>query len=410
MKTYSYRALSKTGTIVTGTMQAPNIDELKLRLDYASLVLIDANDQSIQTLSTIFDNLKKALFRILKKTANEQRITTFIQELSLLLSADIRLDKALQILGDTTDHHLNLMANSINADLAAGLSLSEALAQQSDNFDPLTVALVKIGEKSGTLAHVMASIAIQREKNTTFRRNTIQPLKYPAFLLLCALLVLVFFFSHVLPQFSDIFKDLNTQTDPIISALLECLRWAEENSIYIKIFTSLAIVAITICCITPAIRIAIIKYVARIPFISTILNEYRTVQFCQFLSLTLQGGLGVTQSLTLIADAVGTSTDRGAWIDIHDDVRRGMPLNDALSSAHLISETAIRLLRIGEETGQLSQLSNRAAQFHEARLERRLLSITSLIGPVSIILISTLVGGLIVVLMTSLVSLGQAVR
>jgi general secretion pathway protein F len=97
------------------------------------------------------------------------------------------------------------------------------------------------------------------------------------------------------------------------------------------------------------------------------------------------------------------------WKAAADRVRHGGKLSDALSASSSLPPMALRMLRLGEETGQLPTLSGRVAEFYEAKLQRSLDRIVGIIGPLAIVTISTVVGGLIVSVMTALLSVTQLV-
>jgi general secretion pathway protein F len=98
------------------------------------------------------------------------------------------------------------------------------------------------------------------------------------------------------------------------------------------------------------------------------------------------------------------------WLAAADRVRHGGKLSDALAASAILPTMAIRMLRIGEETGQLPTLAGRIAEFYEAKLQRSLDRIVAVVGPLAIISISIVVGGLIVSIMTALLSISQIVE
>ena len=93
-----------------------------------------------------------------------------------------------------------------------------------------------------------------------------------------------------------------------------------------------------------------------------------------------------------------------------DRVRHGGKLSDALAATAILPPMAIRMLRLGEETGQLATLAGRVADFYEAKLQRGLDRLVGVVGPLAIVLISVVVGGLIVSVMTALLSVSQVIN
>ena len=148
---------------------------------------------------------------------------------------------------------------------------------------------------------------------------------------------------------------------------------------------------------------------AGIPGLTTIFQFYRTSLFCRNLGVLLGSGVSLTATLRILVDIMAVTGNVEAWSQAADRVRHGGKLTDALAATAILPSMAIRMLRIGEETGQLAVLAGRVADFYEAKLQRSLDRIVAIIGPVAIITISIVVGGLIVSVMTALLSINQVV-
>jgi general secretion pathway protein F len=117
----------------------------------------------------------------------------------------------------------------------------------------------------------------------------------------------------------------------------------------------------------------------------------------------------LTTSLGIVANLMSALSDGDGWTLIVERVRQGGKLSDALEEAGSLPAMAVRILRLGEETGQLPVLAGRVADFYETKLQRNLDRIVGIVGPLAIIVISTIIGGLIVSVMTALLSVSQSV-
>ena len=120
-------------------------------------------------------------------------------------------------------------------------------------------------------------------------------------------------------------------------------------------------------------------------------------------------GVNLTATLRILVDIMATTGSEEDWAAAADRVRHGGKLSDTLSVANSLPPMAVRMLRLGEETGQLPALSGRVAEFYEAKLHRSLDRVVGIVGPLAIVTISTVVGGLIVSVMTALLSVTQLV-
>jgi general secretion pathway protein F len=139
------------------------------------------------------------------------------------------------------------------------------------------------------------------------------------------------------------------------------------------------------------------------------LTYHRTALFCRNLGVLLSAGVPLTTTLRILADMMAATGRSGVWTSTVEKVRQGGKLSDVLAENGMLPAMAVRMLRLGEETGQLPALAGRVAEFYETKLQRRLDRVVGIIGPLAIIGISIIVGGLIVSVMTSLLSVSQLV-
>jgi general secretion pathway protein F len=136
---------------------------------------------------------------------------------------------------------------------------------------------------------------------------------------------------------------------------------------------------------------------------------HTTALFCRNLGVLLGSGMTLSSALRILVDMMGGTGHSAAWSHVAGRVRQGSKLSDALADANVLPAMAVRMLKLGEETGQLPTLAGRIAEFYEAKLQRSLDRIVGIAGPAAIITISIVVGGLIVSVMTSLLSVSQIV-
>ena len=139
------------------------------------------------------------------------------------------------------------------------------------------------------------------------------------------------------------------------------------------------------------------------------MSFYRTALFCRNLGILLGSGVTLTTTLRILVDMMATTGSVAIWSKAADRVRHGAKSSDALAETAALPAMAIRMLRLGDETGQLPMLAGRVAEFYEAKLQRTLDRMVGIAGPAAIVVISIVVGGLIVSVMTALLSVSQIV-
>ena len=135
-------------------------------------------------------------------------MTIFTADLALLLRTGARINDALELIAaDAPAGALRPLIEQLARSVLSGESFAEAIARRPDAFPPIYAALTRVGEASGSLAPLLEAIARERQRSETLKRSVYDALRYPAFLLLGAGAVLLFFLLAVLPQFAGVFRD-----------------------------------------------------------------------------------------------------------------------------------------------------------------------------------------------------------
>lgn len=402
MPSFRYRALTQTGEIVNGTLSAPTAAEVAARIEYLQLLPIE----TIQEKRSVSTSGGGSLF----SRPSPAEVTTFTRDLALLLKASARLDDALELLsGDTDVGRLRPVVSKLRAALLGGESFADAVAAHPILFPPMYVALVRVGEVSGTLDQVLELLGAERARAEQMRRKLRDAMQYPLFVLIAASGVMLFFILFVLPQFSTVLQDFGGESDSALGIFLRLSDFMRANSTGILLANICLISAVWLAWRRPAARAVAVGAVARLPGIAGIFQFYRTSLFCRNLGVLLGSGVSLTTALRILIDIMSVAGDGDVWTAAAERVRHGGKLSEALSTLSTLPPMAVRMLRLGEETGQLPVLAGRVAEFYEAKLQRSLDRVVGIIGPLAIITISAVVGGLIVSVMTALLSVTQLV-
>jgi general secretion pathway protein F len=403
MPNFRYRALTRSGEIVDGSIAAGSAAEVAERIEYLGLIPIETvTEQSIAAVS----RATGAFFN----RPRPSDVTILTRDLGLLLKAGARLDDGLELLANDKDiGRLRPVVAKIHADVMSGESLANALGRHPQLFPPIYLALVQVGETSGKLAAMLELIGNERVRAEAVRRKLADAMQYPAFVLFAAFGVLVFFTMFVLPQFSAVLRDFGAKTDAVITTFFALSDFTRQHSDALGV-AAVAIIAGGMLLLRRAgVRAALMAEFSRLPGLSQMFTFHRTTLFCRNLGILLGSDVALTASLRILVDIMAATGRAAAWKGAADRVRHGGRLSDALAAAGTLPPMAVRMLRLGEETGQLPALSGRVADFYEAKLQRNLDRLVAVVGPLAIILISVVVGGLIVSVMTALLSVSQVV-
>lgn len=401
MPNYQYRAITQKGELVNGTISAPNPAEVERRIEYLRLVPIEEIVEKPAALGA----------RVRFKFGHRPRpddITAFTFDLALLLKAGVRLNDALELLAENAGR-LQPIAQALHSSILSGETLADALAKHSHVFSEAYIALTRVGESSGTLDRQLEMLARERARADALRRKLTDALQYPAFVLFAAGCVLVFFLTFVLPQFATVLQNFNAQINPITAFFIGVSHVLNAHRTLVGAIALTILASAFLVARNANLRAAALSRIAQLPFVSVAFSFHQTAIFCRNLHLLLTAAVPLTPSLRLLVQMMHAIGGGTSWTQIVEPVRHGAKLSDTLAKNATLPPLALRMLRLGEECGQLPALAERVADYYEAKLQRSLDRFVGIAGPVAIIAISTVVGGLIVSIMTSLLSVTQLV-
>jgi general secretion pathway protein F len=402
MPNYRYRAINSSGELVSGAIAAPAAGDVAQRVERLGLVLVD-------NVTLEQGGPAGRAFSLFNKPKGED-VTLFTRDLALLLRAGARINDGLELLSADRDFgRLRPVVADIKSHVVAGESFADALARHEGLFPAMYVALIRVGEASGSLDRVLEVLADERTRTEALKRRLGEAIRYPLFVLGAAGCVLLFFLTFVLPQFAGVLQDFGAKVDPFILGFLNFSTFLRANADAVMAILAAFIVGSWLLLRRPNVRRGFANALTRLPAIREVMKFYRTSLFCRNLGLLLGSGVNLTTTLRILVDMMSSVGDAEVWADAAERVRHGAKLSDALAETNALPAMAVRMLRLGDETGQLPMLAGRVAEFYEAKLQRTLDRVVGIAGPAAIIVISIVVGGLIVSVMTALMSVSQIV-
>jgi len=395
---YSYKALDADGRFVTGELQAdsrPAAAAHLVELGYVPLETVERpEERGIGW---------RKYFSIGRLPPRE--VTVLIRDLALLLKAGLPLDDALKLLGDDARPAAARLLGDIRQAIGSGAGFAEALGAHPDSIPAEVIAMVRVAEAAGGLETVLEAVADDRTRQERVAARVSAALRYPAFLLVVAVAVLVFFLLFVVPQFAGVIKDFGTEPDPFVSVVLALSSWLTENGdILAGVLAGLALLFFLVLR-TRTLRNRLLRFVGRLPGIRGVVELRRTATICRGLGTLLGNGVTLTDALKVMADTAGVDAEPISMV--LDRVRRGGRLVDCLTETALVPPLAARMIRVGEESGELATVARRCADFYEGKLGERLDKLAGIVGPAAIVVISVVVGSLIVSIMSTLLSINQ---
>ncbi|MFZ2161162.1 MAG: type II secretion system F family protein [Sideroxyarcus sp.] len=325
-------------------------------------------------------------------------LVLFSQELVALLDAGLSLVEALETLTEKEEQpQIKKTLTKLITFLYEGHPLSFALEQSPADFPALYVATVRASERTGSLAEVLSRYIVYQTQMEGIRRKVVTSSIYPLILVVVGGLVVLFLMLFVVPRFSRIYEDMGGDLPFMSWLLMQWGRFLDQHWAQFLAGLGVFLGGLVFAVTRPVCRRWVEQGLWRFPALGRRLHLYQMARFYRSLGMLLQGGMPVLQSLRLVGGLLQTSM-RGQLALAATSITEGGSISQAMEKHGLATPLALRLLRVGERTGQMGEMMERIAAFYEDETARWVERFVKLFEP----LLMTFVGlviGIIVVLM-----------
>lgn len=322
----------------------------------------------------------------------------FSQELLTLLRAGLNLVEALETLAEKEHRgEQRKLLLSVIARLYEGHPLSFALAQHPVFFPPLYVATVRASEKTGDIAEALARYMAYQTQVDAVRKRIVSAAIYPALLMVAGTAVMLFLLLYVVPKFSRIYEDVGRDL-PFFSRLL--MSWGEmlTGNKPLVMAVLLGLVGGAAYLVTrPAFQRWLVAQLWRLPALGERLKIYQLARFYRTMGMLLRGGIPAVTAFDMVSGLLPQVQQSSLGLAAKG-IREGLPISVAMEAQGLTTPVSMRLMRVGERTGDMGDMMERIAGFYEDDMARWVDWFTRLFEPLLMAFIGGVIG-LIVVLM-----------
>lgn len=332
------------------------------------------------------------------------------QELALLLQSGIPLLEALQTLRERHDGRpADGALDAVIRALQQGLPLSQALAARRRDFDELFVAIVTASERTGSLPASLRSHAAYLAWSHALRAKLVAAAVYPLMLLVVGSAVVLFLLLYVLPRFAGVFDGLGRELPFASRLLIDFGVWAAAHpELTLGSAAALPLLALLVAR-RPALRQAVAAWAWRLPLIGPRWRVLSLARLYRGLAVLLGAGVAVPAALRLVSGVLAAPL-RPALAQAISALEGGQRLSQVLQAHGLATPVALRMLRVGENSGELAAMLERAASFHDEEIEHLSDLVTRAVNPLLMLLMGVLIGGIVVLMYLPIFTLMEQVQ
>ena len=326
-----------------------------------------------------------------------EEIVIFSRQLATMVDSGIPLVQALDILCEQIEKPVfrNILAK-IKDDIETGSSLSDAFARHPAVFSTLYVNMVRAGESSGALDDILDRLATYLEKSNTLQRKVKSSLIYPAVVVTMAILITLVMLIKVIPTFKGIFVMLGGELPFPTRVLIFVSDTIRGMFVYVASGIAIGVFALKRYMRTRQGRENFDKMLLSMPVLGPLFRKVAVAKFTRTLATLIKSGVPILVSLEIVGKTAGNTVIEKAVESVRTGIKEGENIADPLAKSKAFPPMVVRMIKVGEQTGELEKMLTKIADFYEDQVDAAVSGLTSLIEPLIIGFMGIVIGGIVI--------------
>ncbi len=412
MPVYSFEALTAEGQTRKGVLEADSAKAARSQLRGQSMVPLKVEPLGADGARRAGkDGAGQGGGSRRRRVFNATGLGVWTRQLAGLVSSGLPLERALTSLADEADsqaqHHL---VASLRGEVNGGSTFARALAQHPREFSGIFVAVIGAGEQSGNLGLVLERLADDLEEQQALKSKLVGAALYPAIVTLVAISIVLFLVTYVVPQVAHVFAS-SKHSLPILTVIMIGVSNFLRNFGWLL----LALLVLAVLALRMALKNAVLRerYDAAwlgLPILGNLARSYNTARFASTLAMLASAGVPILKALQAAADTLSNRAMRADALDALALVREGAPLASALAQKKRFPGLLAMFARLGEQTGQLPVMLQRAAKQLGTEVARRAMQLATLLEPLLIVAMGVVVMLIVLAVLMPIIQLNQLVK
>ncbi|MPZ20097.1 MAG: type II secretion system F family protein [Luteitalea sp.] len=384
MPTFVFTGRDRDGRAVTGRRDAATAEAVAEALRRDGLVVTRLE-------------MRRASARRPKRGVGARKLAAATRQLAAILAAGLPLVQALDLLArQAAPPRFAEVIRTLVHDVARGTALSEAMARHPQIFGSVYTSTVAAGERAGALAATLARVASHLERHAALLTRLRAALMYPAVVTGVTVVVVLLLVWKVVPVFASLFAGLDAPlpwpTRFVVAASTALVAIAPAS----VCSAALAVLGLRLTYRRPRGKLLLDRAILRIPGLGRLVRDAATAQCCRTLSTLVAAGVPLIEALNVAARTAGNRVVEMRLVAARSRTASGELLSDALGATGDWPPLMLQMVGIGETTGALDTMLDRAAETAEEALDRATQTIVTLAEPTLILVLGIVVGGLVV--------------
>ena len=338
-----------------------------------------------------------------------QDVIDLSRQLATLIESGVTILTALQLLEEQSFRAAfrKVIAGLVN-ELRGGSSLSQALSKYPQVFSYTYCQVVKASEQAGNLEVGLRQIAGYMEKQAATKKKIRSALAYPMMVLLMAIGVFALLITVALPPLVGLFTALGTELPWTTRLLIAISGFLINYKFYLLVGVSIVVVSIIGYLRLPAGKLTMDRLMLKLPLIGPINIQRNVGHFCRTASMLLKAGLLLPQTMNIVIQTVGNRIIRQVLREVREKLVQGQGLSQPMATIDLFPRLLVEMVSVGEKTGNLDSTLATLGDYYEQRVDQRVNSLISMIGPALTVVVGLVVAFIALSMITPLYSILEA--
>ena len=412
MAIFNYLTKDSEGNRKEGEIRADSLDGAiqKLTSNGQLVISLKEVDDTFDFLGPFLDEIQLSIEK-LKNRVPLSNIVFFTRQLATMFSAGLTLERAIQSLGAEEKHRkFKKVLNSVSENIRKGLNLSESLARHPGVFNTLFIAMVKAGEVSGNLNEILEQLSSYLENLDDTRRKVKSAMNYPIFMILFLIAMLMVMLLVIIPKFSQVYSQLGAGLPAATRKMIDLSNWFGANIGFLAFLIFLVFSILWLVSKTQRGGFALDTLLLRIPVFGALIEQSILNKFCKTFGILIGAGVPVLETTALLRNVVDNKVYAKAIDDASDLIRDGYNISTALRRTEVFPSILLQLASTGEDTGELDDLLDRAADYYQKQVDALVERMTTLIEPLLILLVGGIIALMVVLTYLPVFHLGSALQ
>jgi len=404
MPLFEYNVRDANGKSINAKQEASDVNTLISELRQKGYVILNVKEAKAQAGQSA---QKKGRARRIKI----DDLVIFSRQMATMVEAGIPLVQTLDILADQTENATFRVAiKKIKEDVESGKSLSEGLSGHKKIFSHLFISMVKAGEQSGSLDEILDRLAVYLEKMSNLQKKIKSAMTYPVVVFAIALIITTLMLMFIIPKFADIFKSMNAPLPAPTAALINASDFVRANFLLVVgVFVGI-IFLIRYLINTPKGRLLWDRLLLKMPIFGILLLKSSIAKFSRTLSTLVKSGVPILNALEIVGSTAGNKVVEGAVLECRNSIREGEGIAGPLEARNVFPPMVVRMIAIGEETGELEEMLSKIADFYETQVDTAVDGLSALLEPLIIAFLGIVIGGIVIAMFLPILTMTSAMK